>query len=521
MGSSTSRNVSKSALEAVSNVASSIVQNLNVEDNQSQIISVSDVIGDIDISNNTFTQKATINMSALLNAMVDQSAQQKLTEELTQSAKSLISGINLFNFSNAQNQIENYVKAVVNITTNINQLCAASNNNSQQIIIQRVKGDVTIQNNVFDQMTNIFTQCLGKAISENAVIQELQSKIDQSSSSETKGLNLNFLIIIGIIIIIVGIVVPVLFSKTQVIFALFLIAGIVFLSLYFLKPNYEMVSSMFSTSFENNPYCDIQSASYSIKSKDLKPIDAETYCKKDKTCKAYSYHGQYPYYSITDLDKGNFENYKDLEEKEYKIYSSINLNEDCKKTLSKQDKSILSPIIKIGFYGRDPEFEDLKNFNVFINSNSSDIYVIIKNQWNFHENIRNSLGITDESILVTTNENEMYNQNFILFTIENNSNDNIYINGQFLEKLNSKDSHNLFVFSIPPNGCNSIDCLKKVSFNFDQLHLEDVKVSEYVNTSGMKKTIRNKYFLYLGIFLLIVGCVGFFIFLSNRNSNKK
>lgn len=58
MGSAVSKNITKAATEAVAKVSNNIIQDSKLTTDQTQIISVSDVDGDVNISGNTFTQKS-------------------------------------------------------------------------------------------------------------------------------------------------------------------------------------------------------------------------------------------------------------------------------------------------------------------------------------------------------------------------------------------------------------------------------------------------------------------------------
>jgi hypothetical protein len=103
MGASVSKNVTKILINAVATISSKIVQDTNISYDSSQIIYVKDTKGDVIIRGNTMVQHAYINMQALFNAMSSESAQQNLALEIAQSAKSLTSGINIGQYSEAIN----------------------------------------------------------------------------------------------------------------------------------------------------------------------------------------------------------------------------------------------------------------------------------------------------------------------------------------------------------------------------------------------------------------------------------
>ena len=98
MGNTQSVNVAKSVTDIFAKVSSEMIQQTELSTNNSQIISISNTGGDVTISGNTFTQTAYINMSALMDALANQSAVDKITAEMEQLAKSIVSGFNFFTY---------------------------------------------------------------------------------------------------------------------------------------------------------------------------------------------------------------------------------------------------------------------------------------------------------------------------------------------------------------------------------------------------------------------------------------
>ena len=106
MGASVSKNIANVVTRSVAKVSSNIIQNSKLSTDNTQIISVKDVHGDVHISGNRFTQVATINMEQLMDALSTEGAQQSIMQELAQEAKSVTSGLNLGQFSDAQNTLD-------------------------------------------------------------------------------------------------------------------------------------------------------------------------------------------------------------------------------------------------------------------------------------------------------------------------------------------------------------------------------------------------------------------------------
>ena len=189
MGASVSKNVSDAVTRAVAKVSSNIIQNTQLSQDMAQVVSVRNVHGDVHISGNTFTQRATVNMHALLDALSTEAAQQSIMQELAQEAKSVTSGLNLGQFSDAQNTMNLLMEATINLLTTISQTCNAFSRQHQTIVVKRVSGNVYIQDNVFQQIYNMLQNCTEQAASNNRLLQDLSSKLSQTASAKSEGIS--------------------------------------------------------------------------------------------------------------------------------------------------------------------------------------------------------------------------------------------------------------------------------------------------------------------------------------------
>lgn len=283
MGNSSSVNVAKSIIDVYAKVSSEIIQNTKLTNNNSQIISISNVAGDVLISGNIFKQTANINMVALMDALSNQSAVEKITAEMEQKAKSIVSGFNFFSFSDAKTTVDNLVKNSVNLLSQIQQTCAAASNNIQSIEVDSIGGNVQFTNNSFEQVTAIFSFCALKAVSENQVVQEVQQKINQSTESELKGLDLMWVILLCIAIVI-G---PLIFGKQIVqstfnnIFPIVAVVGAIFVALYFVTGSNYMKSYYYTKPYLD--YCPATKDS-SIQSNTTDLTEVVNNCLKSDSC---------------------------------------------------------------------------------------------------------------------------------------------------------------------------------------------------------------------------------------------
>jgi hypothetical protein len=257
MGSAVSKNITKAATEAIAKVSNNIITTTKLTTDQTQIISVTDVAGDVTISGNTFTQKANVNIKSLMNTLVQEDIQQALTMEIAQTCKSIVSGLNIFQFPNAQNEINLFLKASSELMNTISLSCASSVSENQVITVTRVKGSVYIENNIMNQMADIFQSCIQDAVSKNTVFQQLQEKIDQSATSQAEGLDLWQIIIL--IAIVMGVPAVSVIGGIAVVgrylFPISIIAGAGCLVLYYTWINESIYSHAFSPLIKNLPNC--------------------------------------------------------------------------------------------------------------------------------------------------------------------------------------------------------------------------------------------------------------------------
>ena len=181
MGNAKSTNVAKAVVDNYSKIAAETVQTSTISTSNTQIISVDGSGGDVNISGNTITQTAKVNMTVLMDSISNVDSQKRIGVQLDQLAKSLVSGLNFFTFDDAKNTAESIVKSQTTINNAIRQSCALNANNVQSITIKNVKGSVNITNNVLSQMSEIFDKCALKSVlgvkATHEFINEIKRKI--------------------------------------------------------------------------------------------------------------------------------------------------------------------------------------------------------------------------------------------------------------------------------------------------------------------------------------------------------
>lgn len=292
MGGAVSTNVINMITNTIANISSDIIQKTKLSQDSSQIISVSNIDGDVIIKGNVFYQRASINMTALMKALSTEAAQQDLIYQISQEAKSLVSGLNIAQFADATNTVNLLMNTTINMLTTINQTCAALMSQRQEIIVKRVKGNVYIQDNVFNQVADIISYCTQNVVSNNSAMQDLKVKLDQTASATADGLSLWGIAILAAIVIGVPVIGGVIGGKAilKYIFPLVAVVGIVLLGLYFYWTKTDMKQLGFSTFIGSTPICVAKKLGESTTEYD-NVVDANAACFKNDTCVAFDWQG--------------------------------------------------------------------------------------------------------------------------------------------------------------------------------------------------------------------------------------
>jgi len=315
MGSAVSKNITNAATQAIAKVSNDIISSTKLSTDQTQIISVTDSEGDVHISGNTMTQKARINIKSLLHALIQESVQQDLTMQIAQTCKSIVSGLNIFQFPNAQNDINLFLKASTELMNTIGQTCATSLSENQVITVTRNKGDVYINNNTMSQIADIFQSCVQDAVSNNSIFQQLQEKVDQSATAKAEGLSL------WQIIILVAIVLGIPFISVlggvavmgRYLFPLSLLAGAGCFAAYYAWVDETVYSHAFSTLIRNLPNCNAQPLSATSTAYSNSAAAAQA-CANDRHCAAFDWQG-----AVVDANG----NHRSFQPPQTTFYSSI------------------------------------------------------------------------------------------------------------------------------------------------------------------------------------------------------
>lgn len=294
MGNASSTNVAKIITDVHAKVATSILQKQDVTQNNSQIIKIVGSTGDVNITNNTFKIKATVDMVALQTAMSDSSAKSAIKNQLEQAAKTLTTGISLLQFTDARNTLDLFVKTGTDLSTAISQSCGASQTAVQSIELENVKGgNVNVSGNVFEQMASIYSNCAQNAVASNAVVQDIQNKVDQATSATVEGTSLVALAAVGVGFFSLPVLIPVVAASAglrsifRFLFPLLILASVFVFAFYFTRVSYTMTSYGYAPSIDQK--CPGSSRKGPSLSSYTEARQAEAACLADEQCLAYDF----------------------------------------------------------------------------------------------------------------------------------------------------------------------------------------------------------------------------------------
>jgi len=485
MGASLSKNISDAITRAVAKVSSNIIQKTQLSQDMAQVVSVRDVHGDVHISGNTFTQRANVNMHALLDALSTEEAQQSIMQELAQEAKSVTSGLNIGQFSEAENTMNLLMEATINLLTTISQTCKAFSRQHQTIVVKRVSGNVYIQDNIFQQMYNILQNCTEQAASNNTLIQDLSSKLSQTASAKSEGISGWILVALMAVFIGVPVIGGVVAGKAilKFIFPIILVAGIVLLVLYYTRGKQIMKQVGFSTFITNTPLCAAKSIG------DIQhytnTVDASNACEADDTCQAFDWKG---------IDIAQNGTYTVLDKPVTRFYTSV--SDNCKMAIKPDNVQLLRyPSFLQGDIdpNTNPVISDAKKGDVYLNTTTG-LWFQKVIQWQPRGEITHSFNRIawgyNPPTIETPQENDVY-----AYALQHNPL-NIY--------LYRYDTQNGWVQEQKIKGPGLIPDTPTI-----------------INASGFKEMERTVWMLYAGIAGVVIGAIGSGITLYITSTKEK
>ncbi|GHV54510.1 hypothetical protein AGMMS49579_15230 [Spirochaetia bacterium] len=465
MGASISKNISNVITHSVATTTSRILHNVTITTDQSNIIYVSDVTGDVDITGNNIQQNVHVNTQALMSNLTNSYTQESINQNIAQAAKALISGLNFAQLADANNLLKSTIETCIEVKNTALQTCSTTLSQDNIISINHINGVVNIKDNDIRQIVELFSDCIQKAVNESSSVNDITQKLSQVSSTSVKGLSFFTILIIIAAIVVGGIGGTVILGK-ELIFPAILIASVVNFALYFEWTSKNVYSYAYEQNLISNEPC---SSSLLSESQYNSPTEASEECKKNTSCVAYEWQN----------------------DKSTKFFSKV--SPDCQAIFghTKDHYPIIPGRVgrRVPLYNTIPE--DAK-INEVIFTTDGNIHAWSKEEWKIIGNITEL-----EQKAYQTRGADIYFE-----PVSNAGEDSVFID--------LRDETNLRVYTMK----NRIWTLQETFPGPGII----VDVPFYNNTIGFASYDKKLWLLFLGILLLIIGIVGLVI--TNKSKNK-
>jgi len=199
---------SEDVVNEVSNVVTSVsMKTLNTcisKASQSQIISVSNIKGDVTFSGNKLVQGVTIDVSCLLSSNKQASMASNIASALTQFATSKgtdILGLFGKEKASATANLESQISTQINMDSILKNVSSLSQ--KQGLYFNNIKGNLVILNTSLEQSAALTVQAVQNTALSSSVVNDIAHQISQKTDAESKSLLGSFTTVIIVIVVIV------------------------------------------------------------------------------------------------------------------------------------------------------------------------------------------------------------------------------------------------------------------------------------------------------------------------------
>lgn len=227
-------------IKTTTSVYQSIAQDAILTNYQNIDITISNVGGDVDIRGNQFNVQATASMQSVFKGSDDATITNKLQQALTQTAQAVTSGFPVGNSSDSENFGKQIVSAASNIVSAIRQECLSSSTQNIRLLVNYVGGSVSLRDNTFDLLNSSIMSCVGDAINNSAVTNDISQKAQQFAKAVAEGPDLFTFLLIAIILFVLiiggGIVIPMVVgfnTLVKLLGVILLVVGLILIAWYF------------------------------------------------------------------------------------------------------------------------------------------------------------------------------------------------------------------------------------------------------------------------------------------------
>jgi len=167
------------------NASTSTIMQCATAATQEELVQVQNVAGNVNISNVSMNQGATINLQCVMQTNTTTDIASAVSDAITQYANSQGQAV-LSALGNTTSEVKSNIQN--KITSNINQTTSqqmsANITQQQGITAANIGGNVTISNITMDQSAQVFASALMNTTAFASVINSVANTIDQTSASK-------------------------------------------------------------------------------------------------------------------------------------------------------------------------------------------------------------------------------------------------------------------------------------------------------------------------------------------------
>lgn len=200
-GGSKTKNEIVSSINLSMDILTKTIQNCGTFMTSNQVLRVS---GDYNrIYHTSFKDVMSLNVSCLQTAKVTNEVASQISNEMSQSAKSIIGSLNVGGgTAEADNITKNFIKLGTAIQNTFNQDCIQNIQHLQELDVSGNHNNLKYQS--FSAMAEVVKNCVQNSDAVNKATAAIENSVDQKAHAEKKGLLDGLGMIILIIIVVVG-----------------------------------------------------------------------------------------------------------------------------------------------------------------------------------------------------------------------------------------------------------------------------------------------------------------------------
>lgn len=176
-------NITNIAMVAQANMSTTVQQDSDNSQSNTMILQSG---GDIVIDHSHLGQTNSYSGKSMQAAFVSNSAQQQMMLQMIQQASSTTKGLAVLpQNAQATNVINGYMKATINMSTNVSQTCQSSESNT---MVLQAGGDIKISDSYLSQDNTATMTCMQATATKNVASQSLSAQLEQIASAKAVGI---------------------------------------------------------------------------------------------------------------------------------------------------------------------------------------------------------------------------------------------------------------------------------------------------------------------------------------------